>query len=81
MVAKVIGSMGGVFNSTPFIFLTDTFTGEFLCGGEVGRGYFLGNDISVSHNNGITGCLKKSPIEKTSMGYALIYGDACIWTV
>jgi hypothetical protein len=26
------------FYSTPFVFFTDTFTGKFLCGGDVGRG-------------------------------------------
>jgi len=26
---------GVEFNSTPFVFFTDTFTGEFLCGGDV----------------------------------------------
>jgi hypothetical protein len=25
------------FHSAPFVVLTDTFTGEFLCGGDVGR--------------------------------------------
>ena len=24
------------FHSTPFVFLTDAFTGKFLCGGDVG---------------------------------------------
>jgi hypothetical protein len=27
------------FYSTPFVFLTDTFTGEFLCGRDVGGGH------------------------------------------
>ena len=27
-------------NSTPFVFFTDAFTGEFLCGREVGRETF-----------------------------------------
>ena len=35
------------FYSTPFVFLTDTFTGKFLCGRDVGRGHFLRNDVSV----------------------------------
>ena len=28
---------GVEFHSTPFVFLTDTFTGNFLCGGDLGR--------------------------------------------
>ena len=27
------------FHSTPFVFLTDAFTGEVLCGGDVGGGH------------------------------------------
>ena len=33
------------FYSTPFVFLTDTFTGKFLCGGDVGRGHSFRNDV------------------------------------
>jgi len=43
------------FYSTPFVFLRDTFTGEFLGGRDVGRGHFLrkckgksGNQCSFS---------------------------------
>jgi hypothetical protein len=28
-------------NSTPFVFFTGTFTGKYLCGGDVGWGHFL----------------------------------------
>ena len=34
------------FHSTPFVVLTDTFTGEFLCGGDVGRGHLSSQRIS-----------------------------------
>jgi hypothetical protein len=35
------------FYSTPFVFLTDAFTGKFLCGGDVGRGHSFRNNVSV----------------------------------
>jgi hypothetical protein len=35
------------FYSTPFEFLTDTFTGEFLCVSDLGRGHSFRNDVSV----------------------------------
>ena len=34
------------FYSTPFIVLTDTFSGKFLYGGDVGRGHVFCNQIS-----------------------------------
>ena len=34
------------FYSTPFAFLTDAFTGEFLCGVDVGRGHIFSSDFS-----------------------------------
>ena len=33
--------------STPFVFLTDAFTGEFLCVCDLGRGHLFRNDVSV----------------------------------
>ena len=33
--------------SAPLVFLTDTFSGEILCGGDVGRGHPSRNDVSV----------------------------------
>ena len=33
--------------STILVFLTDTFTGKFLCGRDVGGGHSFGNDVSV----------------------------------
>ena len=36
-------------HSTPFVFLTDTFTGKFLCFSDLGRGHPFRNDVSVFH--------------------------------
>jgi hypothetical protein len=45
-------SVGGrEFYSTPFVFLKDTFTGEGLCGRDVGRGHPFSNDVSVCDRN------------------------------
>ena len=33
--------------STPLVFLSNTFTGKFLCGRDVGRSHSLRNDVSV----------------------------------
>ena len=33
------------FYSTPFVFFTDAFTGEVLCGGDVGRGHSFRNCV------------------------------------
>jgi len=35
------------FYSAPFVFLTDTFTGESLCGGDVGRGHSFYEDVYI----------------------------------
>ena len=35
------------FNSTPFVFLTDAFTGEFLCFCDLVGGHLSRNDVSV----------------------------------
>jgi hypothetical protein len=43
-------SVGREFYSTPLVFLTDTFTGKFLCGRDVGRGHLFGNEISQLHS-------------------------------
>ena len=32
---------GVEFHSTPFVFVTDTFTGKFLCGFYLGWGHYL----------------------------------------
>jgi hypothetical protein len=39
------GITGVKVSSTPFVFLTDTFTGKFLCGRDVGRGHPFCNDV------------------------------------
>jgi hypothetical protein len=36
----------GNLHSTPFVFLMDAFTGEFLCVCDLGRGHFFRNQIS-----------------------------------
>ena len=46
-----VGESGVEFHSTPFVFLTDAFTGEFLCGGDVGRGHSFRNDVSIFDRN------------------------------
>ena len=33
--------------SAPLVFLTDTFSGETLCGGDFGRGHPSRNDVSI----------------------------------
>ena len=43
-------------NSTPFRFLTDTFTGKVLCFGDVSRGHFLRNRISQFRTQLISIC-------------------------
>ena len=35
------------FHSTPLVVFTDAFTGEFLCGGEVGRGHLFYEDAHI----------------------------------
>jgi hypothetical protein len=45
--ACVRGSQRVEFYSTPFVFLTDTFTGKFLGVFYSGRGHPFLNDVSV----------------------------------
>jgi len=35
------------FYSTPFVFFTDTFSGKFLCGFDLGGVHPFRNDVSV----------------------------------
>ena len=39
----------GSVNSTPFVFLKDTFTGEFLCVGDVGKGHLLQRNFTMGY--------------------------------
>jgi hypothetical protein len=35
------------FHSTPFVFLTDAFTGKFLCVSDLSRGHFFYEDVHI----------------------------------
>ena len=49
-----IGEDRRVPNSTPFVFLTDTFTGKFLCFCDLGRGHFLLQTVNFHRSKEIS---------------------------